>query len=91
MAPEDKIGKLLRLIEIFIAGGDRSLVLAGEIEVSLDEIFTEDDFMQETVVNLALYRPGGGLYLLDEHDIKKDLKIVRKRLSKHTDQDGFPN
>jgi hypothetical protein len=57
------------LIECFISGSDRSLKLAGQIEVALDEQLGEQEPFASVVLALASYRPGGGPFLYSESDI----------------------
>lgn len=54
-----------QLIERFISGADTSLEAANAIEVSLDDAFPGDDYVQQTVEMLAMYRPEGGEFLFD--------------------------
>lgn len=54
------VTKLLGLIQRFLADEDHSIALANEIEVEIDDAFPEDEFMRDTVLILASYRPGGG-------------------------------
>lgn len=55
----------------FVENRDRSLAAAGRLEVALDALFPEDEAMQDVVLALASYRPGGGEFLYDEHAISK--------------------
>jgi hypothetical protein len=57
-----------------------SIELANEIEVAIDDAFQHDDFMQETVEMLAMYRPGGGEFLFDVPEIRQRLIETRTRL-----------
>ena len=54
-----------RLIQAFVSGTDCSIDAANEIEVALDDGFPDDDYVQQTVEMLAMYRPEGGQFLLD--------------------------
>ena len=71
---------LLRLIDRFVAGENRSIVAANEIEVALDDDFPDDEFIQDTVLMLASYRPGGGEFLYDDEQMADRLSAVAKRL-----------
>jgi hypothetical protein len=64
----------------FISGEDVSIANANALEASLDEAFPDDNFMQDTILMLASYRPGGGDYLYGEHEVKQKLEKVLKRL-----------
>lgn len=71
---------IVELIDKFISKEDTSTNLANEIEVAIDEAFPDDDYMQDVVVMLASYRPGGGDYLYDEYEIIDKLKKLKYRL-----------
>lgn len=74
--------QLLALLERFVQGEDVSLDCAHAIELALDERFPSDDLMQDAVLMLASYRPGGGPYLHDEHAIRQCLTGVQRRLGR---------
>ncbi|AXE64429.1 hypothetical protein BBF93_09465 [Hyphomonas sp. CACIAM 19H1] len=57
------------LIETFTSGADTSITNANALEVALDLAYPENEYVQETVVMLAMYRPGGGEFLFDEEAI----------------------
>jgi len=61
------------LIENFVSGIDTSIESANAIEVSLDDQFPSDDYLQQTVEMLAMYRPEGGDFLFDTPAIRKRL------------------
>lgn len=65
---------LKSLIEQFVAGSDTSLESANKIEVILDDQFPDDDYLQQTVEMLAMYRPEGGDFLFDTSEISQRLK-----------------
>lgn len=71
---------VIALIEKFISGEDYSISLSNAIEVAIDDAFPDDELMQDTVLMLASYRPGGGEYLYNEEQIKERLKKVCERL-----------
>lgn len=73
---------LLGLIERFVSGEDHSIALANEIEAEIDDEFPDDEFMQDTVLILASYRPGGGEFLYDEVVVKERLNKVKSKLLK---------
>ncbi len=62
------------LIERFVAGSDTSIESANKIEVILDDQFPDDDYLQQTVEMLAMYRPEGGDFLFDTSAISQRLK-----------------
>ena len=73
-----------QLIGRFVSGADTSVEAANEIEVTLDDSYPDDDYMQQTVEMLAMYRPKGGDLLFDVNSIQKRLtetlyKIKRKQ------------
>lgn len=76
--------ELVKLIDRFIAGEDRSIKCANELEAAINDAFPEDEYLQDTVLMLASYRPGGDEYLYDEEAmkcrlIKSKAKIVAIR------------
>ncbi len=79
MQPENTA--LATLVTKFIDGEDVSIASANAIEVALDEAFPDDELMQDTVLVLASYRPGGGDYLYGEHEVRRQLKKALKRLT----------
>jgi hypothetical protein len=72
-----------QLIGRFVSGLDTSIKAANEIEVALDD-YPGDDFVEETVQMLAMYRPGGGEYLFDMAAIKQRLIKTVEYLQKTT-------
>lgn len=69
-------GTLTEWINNFIQGKDCSIANAQVIEVALDELYAEDGLIQDTVMMLASYRAGGGEYLYDEEQVKRQLQKV---------------
>lgn len=74
--------ELRELLERFISGKDVSVSAANRLEVLLDSAYPDDGFVQERVIDLASYRPGGGDFLLDEHQMR--LRLTRLRI--HLDE-----
>ncbi len=70
----------IQLIDRFVSGADTSVELANQIELLLDDNFPDDDFVQETVVMLAMYRPEGGVYLFTTKTIQERLEKTLPRL-----------
>jgi len=71
---------LINKLRAFISGEDRSLNIAGEIEVVLDRLFSDDDEIQDYVTYFASYRPGGGEYLFDEKTMAEKSEYLIKLL-----------
>lgn len=69
MVQSVQIERICDMLEAFIAGPDQSLTAAGKIEVALDDVFPDDDEIQDYVTYFATYRPGGGEYLYDVKQI----------------------
>ena len=67
---------LTERINHFIQGKDCSITNAQAIEVALDDLFPEDQLIQDTVLMLASYRAGAGDYLYDEEQVKRQLEKV---------------
>ena len=74
----NEIKNLVNKLEYFVSGKDRTLMVAGEIEVLLDKIFPDDEEIQDYVTEFALYRPGGGEYLYDEITMAKKTEYLIK-------------
>lgn len=72
--------EIVSLVVKFISGVDVSVANANAIEVAIDEAFPNDELMQDTMLMLASYRPGGGEYLYDEQSIRRQLEKILKRL-----------
>ena len=76
----DNRESLVKLIERFTRGEDVSIAAVNAIEVAVEEMFPNDDEMQDVVVQLASYRPGGGEYLYNEAEIEPALAKILKKL-----------
>jgi hypothetical protein len=76
------IFRVISLIDRFVSGADTSIASASEIEVALDDAFPDDDYLQQTVEILAMYRPEGGEYLFDTDAVDIRLREARKYLLK---------
>jgi hypothetical protein len=62
-----------QLINRFVSGMDTSIETANDIEAALDDGFPDDDYVQQTVEMLAMYRPEGGEFLFDTAAIRQRL------------------
>jgi hypothetical protein len=76
-------GELCQLIERFCNGEDISVKAANTIEVALDDEFPDDERAQDVVLSLASYRPGGGEFLYDEVEIRRQLTLLLPQLSEN--------
>ncbi|QRY68649.1 hypothetical protein JVX98_10370 [Ensifer sp. PDNC004] len=68
------------MLDAFIAADRPSMLLANEIEVALDDAYPDNDYVQDLVGMLAMYRPEGGEggeFLYDAEAIRA--KLVRER------------
>ena len=65
----DAIAELREKMQRFVNGGDRSLALAGEIEVDIDELMADKEPFASLTLALASFRPEGGQFLYTETDI----------------------
>ncbi|MEP0068938.1 hypothetical protein [Pyruvatibacter sp.] len=72
--------EFLALLDEFVSGQNSSLKAANEIELMLEHLFPDDEYVQAIVVMLASYRPGGGEYLYDETQIREKLAPVREKV-----------
>ncbi len=57
------------LLNRFISGEDRSVVMAGEIESAIAGMFPENEFFDDFIEALASYKPSGGPFLYDEREM----------------------
>lgn len=71
---------LLELMQRFMSG-DRSMALAGEIEVGLAELFGDREPFADLSLMLASYRPGGGEYLYEEQQIVVWMRHATERVA----------
>ena len=76
------ISEIEQKVQKFVVGMDTSIQAANEIEVALDDSFPDDDFVQQTVEMLAMYRPEGGEFLFDTTAIRQRLSQTMKYLQK---------
>lgn len=76
----DADSDLLSSLNLFVSGHDTSIELANHLEVLLDEAYPDDDVVQARVVDLALYRPGGGEFLIDTSEMRARLTRLRDYL-----------
>ena len=72
---------LIALVKKFTSGEDVSIRSANAIEVAIDNAFPDDEVMQDAVLMLASYRPGGGEYLYSEREVKGQLEKILKRVA----------
>ena len=77
---------LLQGLRDFVENRDRSIAAAGRLEVALDASFPENEAMQDVVLALASYRPGGGDFLYDENAIAKMCQWVLTQLEPATSE-----
>jgi hypothetical protein len=64
---------LSQMMLTFVKGDDTSIELANAIELEIEDEFPDDDYMQQTLEMLAMYRPKGGDFLFDTAAIKQRL------------------
>jgi hypothetical protein len=57
------------LAKAFVAGPDRSLRLANELEKLLEMCYPNDRELQDLAIALACYRPEGGPHLYNEDEM----------------------
>ncbi|OGO79462.1 MAG: hypothetical protein A2Y23_07100 [Clostridiales bacterium GWB2_37_7] len=76
MESKEQIETLIQMLNKFISREDCSMEIAGKIEVALDELFPDDDDIQDFITCFASYRPGGGEYLYDENSMIKECKTL---------------
>ncbi|RAZ84340.1 hypothetical protein DPM33_31665 [Mesorhizobium hawassense] len=64
----------------FLSGEGTSLATANSLEVLLDAAYPEDETVQDVVVDLASYRPGGGEFLFDTPEMQRRLSRLQTYL-----------
>lgn len=69
------------MIRKFVSGEDTSIAHANKIEVEIDTAYPNDAYMEETVIVLAHYRPGGGEFLCDTAYVQKKLVATLKYMA----------
>ncbi len=84
MATQDQLCAMMRA---FISGVDRSLTLAGEIEVALDDLFGEGEPFASVALALASYRPEGGEFLYGWSDLARMMAPALQALER---EEGAP-
>lgn len=67
---------LILHLERFLRGEDRSLEWGKAAEALLDDIEPRDALLDELHDALSLYRPGGGLHLIDEKAMESEARHV---------------
>lgn len=76
MSNISEIKALVEMLNQFISELDCSMEMAGKIELALDDLFPDDDEIQDFVTCFASYRPGGGDYLYDKNRMIKESKVL---------------
>ena len=76
MKNNKELQTIIEMLNKFISREDCSMEIAGKIEVALDELFSDDDEIQDFVTCFASYRPGGGDYLYDEDRMVDESKTL---------------
>lgn len=75
-----KNDELITRLNSFLDESDTSMDNAGQLECLLDELYPDNEDIQEFVTCLASYRPGGGEFLYDTDQIIKQGKFILKIL-----------
>jgi hypothetical protein len=68
------------LLAAFVSGADCSIATAGRLEVALEELFGDEEPYASLTLALASYRPGGGEFLHDEHEIRAMMRPILEQL-----------
>jgi hypothetical protein len=79
------ISVIEKLVQRFVSDVDTSIEAASEIELALDNSFPDDDYMQQTVEMLAMYRPEGGEFLFGTAAIRQRLIETINHLQRMSD------
>ncbi len=75
------INDILPLVDRFISGVDYSYEAAKRLKDLLAENFVEDSYVQQLVVALGNYRPGGGEGHYDYPQMRERLTAARQYLA----------
>jgi hypothetical protein len=78
----EQLQLLLESLDRFIAGVDRSIGFAKQIEGMMLELFSDDNDFEDALHYLSLYQPGGGGYLYDQKSILPVMKAAREEIAK---------
>lgn len=81
----DKLVDVISTLSFIVSKRQCSIELANWLEVELDELFPDDEEIQEFITCLALYQPGGGEYLFDTSEIIEKCKNTIKTLEQKND------
>ena len=68
--------KLCEMMGAFLSGEDRTLAMAGRIEVALEDLMGDEEPYASVVLALASYRPGGGEFLYNEAEIIPFVRVA---------------
>lgn len=64
----DRLEKIEKVLNTILLEESCSITTANWLEVELDEIFPDNGEIQDFVTELALYKPQGGEYLINEKE-----------------------
>ena len=65
----ERVGVIEQVVRKMLLEKRCSLEIANWLEVELDEMFPQDDEVQDFITDLAMYRPQGGEFLHNEEEI----------------------
>ncbi|WP_159073469.1 hypothetical protein [Streptomyces sp. RTd22] len=71
---------LLKLIDVFLSGQDRSMQIVSQIEAVTIDYFLDSDVYEILSEPVSLYRPGEGLPYMDEEEMAESLEEARRAL-----------
>ncbi|HXA29690.1 MAG TPA: hypothetical protein VN193_13200 [Candidatus Angelobacter sp.] len=81
------LAELRAMLEAFVAGDDVSLRRANEIEALLNREFRVSPLWEQLSEPLAVYRPEGGEFLVDESGLRRQISAVLKEWTSLTKDD----
>ncbi|MGH8351666.1 MAG: hypothetical protein ACRES5_34730 [Pseudomonas sp.] len=73
---EVRVEGIFSLAKVIASGADTGTEAAKRLEFLLDELFPDDDYLQETVEMLACYHPEVGRDVLGIQSIRDRLVVV---------------
>ena len=77
--------RLLDMLEVFVAGGNRSREYVGDIENLLTEELRDSAVFEDLTVPVASYRPEGGDFLYDQDALSRVFRNVLKEAGRGKD------
>jgi len=78
-----QVNELVFNLESFISKENYMIRMSKEIEAMLDEIYPDEDIIQDYIGDLAMYSPNGGDHLYDFDEILPKVKLMLNWVNQH--------